>query len=446
MVRSRIRGVLTGGAGVAFAVGLFVLASVLSSSASQATNSDAQPLGFTSWSGCGAGFRGEQSVPCLVFVVPASEPRSTGVRVFADFRAFGGPASVQLTPFLLGADWSPDLTFWFELRIPSDMSPGRKSIPLTAYDIQGRAGRGSGGVTVLTRQGYYDFNDLAVYSHTTGFWTIRHSSLSEQFSSIGWGHGAGDVPVPGDYDGEGPLDVAIYRRSTGEWWILFSGSDYSYATWVVHQWGLDGDVPVPADFDGDGRTDLAVYRPSNGSWYVRFSADAYSYATWVVYQWGLADDIPLPGDYDGDGRADLAVFRPATSEWFIRRSSDGYSFATWQSFQWGLAGDRAVPADFDGDGRLDLVVFRPSEGRWYVRFSGSEFGYAGWLSYQWGLPGDIPVAGDVDGDGRADLVVWRPVERKWYVRFSADNYSYSTFATFQTSHKGSSGDVPVGGR
>ncbi len=49
-------------------------------------------------------------------------------------------------------------------------------------------------------------------------------------------------------------------------------------------WGAPGDVPVPGDYDGDGFTDVAVYRPSTGVWFVPNSSPIH---------WGVRGDVPL---------------------------------------------------------------------------------------------------------------------------------------------------------
>jgi hypothetical protein len=36
-----------------------------------------------------------------------------------------------------------------------------------------------------------------------------------------WGQW-GDIPVPGDYDGDGRMDLGVFRPGSGEWWILSS--------------------------------------------------------------------------------------------------------------------------------------------------------------------------------------------------------------------------------
>jgi hypothetical protein len=53
----------------------------------------------------------------------------------------------------------------------------------------------------------------------------------------------------------------------------------------------EGDTPAPGDYDGDGRTDVAVYRPSTGQWFVKPSSGA---APWTV-TFGAAGDLPLGG-------------------------------------------------------------------------------------------------------------------------------------------------------
>jgi hypothetical protein len=102
----------------------------------------------------------------------------------------------------------------------------------------------------------------------------------------------------------------------------------------VFPFGLEGDIPAPGDFDGDGRMDNVVFRPSTGVWYILNSAN-YSFR---AVQFGLAGDVPAVGDYDGDGKEDITIFR--NGAWWGIQSSNSAVFAT----NLGFGTDLPVPA------------------------------------------------------------------------------------------------------
>ncbi|MFN0278156.1 MAG: FG-GAP repeat domain-containing protein [Pyrinomonadaceae bacterium] len=88
----------------------------------------------------------------------------------------------------------------------------------------------------------------------------------------------GDVPVPGEYDGDGKIDLAVWRpdddgEGNGCWYITY-GAD-NYVDYDAIPWGENGDVPVPGDYDGDGKLDIAVWRPATGMWHMLQSSNGY---------------------------------------------------------------------------------------------------------------------------------------------------------------------------
>ena len=224
-------------------------------------------------------------------------------------------------------------------------------------------------------------------------------SSDSTFQYYAWGV-SGDVNVARDYDGDGITDVATFRygataTSQTFWYIRQSATN----TARVVGFGTSGngtstfDTPIPGDYDGDGKFDIAVYRfglsPSNSYIIQQSSDNAITYRQFGNFN----TDYVLPGDYDGDGKYDLAVartgqFTTSPLVWWILQSSTN----TTRTQTWGNTSDTPVQGDYDGDGRTDIAIYRPGA----TAGAQSNFWVFNSLSNSaqvtpWGVNGDFPV-------------------------------------------------------
>ncbi len=78
---------------------------------------------------------------------------------------------------------------------------------------------------------------------------------------------------------------------------------------AVVRFGQAGDVPIVGDFNGDGVSDVGIYR--NGTWMIDINGNRELDAHDKVFAMGGADDLPVVGDWNGDGIDDPGIYRAA---------------------------------------------------------------------------------------------------------------------------------------
>jgi hypothetical protein len=254
----------------------------------------------------------------------------------------------------------------------------------------------------------------------------------------------------------GPMRVGIFR--SGFYWLEDVDGNQQFNQPPDQAFafgGIAGDIPITGDWNGDGRTKVGIYRPSNGLFILDSNGDQQFDAGDAVYNLGVgtqAGDVPVVGDWNGDGRTKVGLFRQGFF-WILDTNGDGVfeqGIDTTYAFG-GQAGDAPVVGDWTGTGTSKIGVVR--QGFFWIldangngTFDGTGPGQDFAFPFG-GIAGDVPVVGDWNGDGTSKVGVFR--QGFFWVLDANGNHQFDGTGPGQDlafAFGGISGDVPVVGK
>jgi hypothetical protein len=236
----------------------------------------------------------------------------------------------------------------------------------------------------------------------SGFLWMLDADGNRQFNAppdrfFAFGGIPGDFPIAGDWNGSGTTKVGVYRSSNGLFLLDYDGDGQFTAGDKTYNLGVGlqpGDVPVVGDWNGDGRSKVGLFRQgflwildSNGSGTFDGADQAFAFG-------GVTGDVPVVGDWNGTGTSKVGVFR-AGFLWILDTNGNHVFDAGDQVFPFGgISGDVPVVGDWNGDGRTKVGVFRAGF-FWVLDTNGNQaFDGGGDQAFAFGgLPGDKPVLG-----------------------------------------------------
>lgn len=161
---------------------------------------------------------------------------------------------------------------------------------------------------------------------------------------------AGDLAVVGDWDGNGIDTPGVFTPATGQWQVTtginganannsFPTANFTFAL------GQNGDVPVAGDWDGNGFDSVGVFRPGNSNWFLSNGFAGTIDITPFIF--GSLGSKPIAGDWNGDGLDTVGVFDQNLGQMSLinKTSFKGLVDIT---FSFGVNGDIPLAGDWDG--------------------------------------------------------------------------------------------------
>ncbi|NTV13110.1 MAG: multicopper oxidase domain-containing protein [Desulfobulbaceae bacterium] len=245
-----------------------------------------------------------------------------------------------------------------------------------------------------------------------------------------------------------PDSLGLFRPSLRTWYQDMNGNGtYNAGVDTAIIFGQTTDIPLVGDWDGDGKSEFGLYR--SGTWYLDMNGNGVWNGAVIDKQisgFGTATDLPVVGDWNGDGISDIGFFRPGIRNFFLDTNGNGvWNAGVDRQTQLGQVGDKPVVGDWTGDGIDKVGVFRPSTRMWYLDTNNNGLYDVGvdQAMGPYGQPTDIPVVGDWTATGIDRIGVYRT--GMWYLD-SNNTGIYDAGVDLALGNFGQPTDKPVVGK
>lgn len=221
-----------------------------------------------------------------------------------------------------------------------------------------------------------------------GFFYLRNTNTTGPADiTVLYGGGASQVPITGDWNGDGIDTIGIYDTNTGVFQLRDSNST-GPATYVFTL-GNPGDSPLSGRWDATLNHDAAgVYRPSNGILFLRDTLTTGFADYYMVL--GNPGDTGLAGDWNNDGFDTVGIYRPTGTRFFLSNvNGAGITFSD-VDFLFFVANATPFAGDWTGTGQSRLGWFTVDS---LVAYRNSLTDGNADLSFTFGPGGGKPLAG-----------------------------------------------------